>query len=92
MLFARSHLNQIKGLEFYKLFGSGIGEGFTPIQNTRVYAILAVWENSETSKKGLRELIFEKYRNISLEHWTLVLTTSSVRGKMGKTLTVYGQQ
>ncbi len=84
MLFARSHLNQINGLEFYKLFGSGIGEGFTPIQNTRVYAILAVWENSESSKKGLREIIFDKYRNMSIEHWTLVLTTSSVRGKWAK--------
>ena len=81
MLFARFHLNRIKGLTFYKLFGSGIGEGFTPLQNTRVYAILAVWEDNEKSLAGLDSPVFKRYQNHSGESWKLSLKTTSVRGE-----------
>ena len=81
MLFARFHLNRIGGLTFYKLFGSGIGEGFTPIQNTRVYALLAVWEDHEKSLEGLDSPIFKRYENHSRESWKLSLKTKSVRGE-----------
>ena len=45
MGFARKKLKKIKQISFFKLFGSGIGEGFTPYPNTSVYAILSVWNN-----------------------------------------------
>ena len=81
MLFAKFHLNRIEGLKFYKLFGSGIGEGFTPIQNTRVYAILTVWDNSEKEQIGSKSPIIKSYQRWASENWTLNLKTTSVRGK-----------
>ena len=41
---------KMKGLLFYKLFGSGTGEGFTPVLNPNVYAIMNVWENEEIAE------------------------------------------
>ncbi|MDT8329275.1 MAG: spheroidene monooxygenase, partial [Roseovarius sp.] len=38
---ARLSMGRIPGIGFWKLLGSGTGEGFTPIPNTGVYAILA---------------------------------------------------
>ena len=81
MLFAKFHLNRIEGLKFYKLFGSGIGEGFTPMQNTRVYAILTVWDNSEKEQIGSKSPIIKRYQRWASENWTLNLKTTSVRGK-----------
>ena len=81
MLFAKFHLNRIEGLEFYKLFGSGSGEGFTPIQNTRVYAILAVWDNAKRAQTGGESIIFKRYKKKSSENWSLNLRTTSVRGQ-----------
>ena len=81
MLFARFYLNRITGLSFYKLFGSGIGEGFTPIQNTRVYALLAVWEDQKKLLEGIENPIYRRYLDHSEESWTLSLKTTSVKGK-----------
>ena len=47
MLFARRSLARAEGIQFWKLLGSGTGEGFTPIPNTAVYAILAAWTDRE---------------------------------------------
>jgi len=35
---ARRHLRKVESINFWKLCGSGSGEGFTPIPNTSVYA------------------------------------------------------
>ena len=57
MGFARLYLSQIRGLSFYKLFGTGSDEGFTfkfnPLTHSGVYAILAVWSDENTAKNGV---------------------------------------
>jgi len=40
---ARPAMARVPGIGFWKLCGSGTGEGFTPLPNTAVYAILATW-------------------------------------------------
>ena len=40
MATARFALKQVRDLQAFKLCGSGTGEGFTPVPNTSVYAIL----------------------------------------------------
>lgn len=78
---ARFALARVPDLQFWKLCGSGTGEGFTPIPNTSVYAILCAWPNTDTARAGIgSETIFARYRNRASEHWTLYLTPTSARG------------
>ncbi len=85
MGFARRKLKRIDPISFFKLFGSGTGEGFAPFPNTSVYAILGVWENSDVAEKVIKtERVFTKYRNISIENWTVFLTPISSRGEWDK--------
>jgi len=78
---ARLSLARIDGLQFWKLCGSGTGEGFTPVPNTSVYAILTVWPDLDRARDALgTERIFDRYRARASEHWTLFLTPYSARG------------
>ncbi len=81
MLLARSSLSAVPGLGFWKLLGSGTGEGFTPLPNTAVYAILATWPDRETAERQLREApVFRRYRRRASETWTIFLSPVSSRG------------
>ncbi|MDU8910928.1 spheroidene monooxygenase [Aestuariicoccus sp. MJ-SS9] len=78
---ARFSMPRIPGIGFWKLCGSGTGEGFTPIPNTAVYAILATWPDLETARdqtSGAR--LYQRYRNRASEDWTLFLSPISARG------------
>ena len=85
MGFARLYLSQMKGLSFYKLFGTGSDEGFTfkfnPLTNSGVYAILAVWSDENYAKSNVtNSKIFLKYNAWSRQNWTIFLKPISVRG------------
>ncbi len=83
---ARFTLPKTEGIGFWKLLGSGTGEGFTPIPNTAVYAILATWRSLEEAQKQTQTApTYRKYQAHSVEHWTVVLTPSSVRGNWSNT-------
>ena len=86
MGFARKKLKKIKQISFFKLFGSGTGEGFTPYPNTSVYAILSVWNNLGEAENNIEEReIYENYRNHSIENWTVFLSPISSKGYWDKT-------
>jgi spheroidene monooxygenase len=81
MLLARSSLRRVVGLEFWKLLGSGTGEGFTPLPDTAVYAILATWPDRATAERQLRDApVFRRYRQHASETWTVFLNPVSSRG------------
>jgi len=81
MLLARFSLPRVAGLDFWKLLGSGTGEGFTPLPNTAVYAILATWSDRTTAEHQLRDApVFRRYRQHASETWTVFLTPVSSRG------------
>jgi len=78
---ARLALPKVPDIGFWKLLGSGTGEGFTPIPNTGVYAILAVWPDAATARKQTETApIFGRYRTRATESWTLFLSPTSARG------------
>lgn len=78
---SRLSLMRMPGVRFWKLCGSGTGEGFTPVPNTRVWAILVVWDSEDHAKKAVAEApIFMRWRNRANEDWTVYLATSSVKG------------
>lgn len=79
---ARFALRRIPGLTFFKLFGSGTGEGFTPIPNWGVYAILAVWPDLETAQKAVASApVYGRWRRHASEAATLYVSALSSRGR-----------
>lgn len=78
---ARGRLARTPRIGFWKLFGSGTGEGFTPIPNTAVYAILATWPDETSARHGVTQTpVFQNYANRADEAWTIYLRPASVRG------------
>lgn len=78
---ARWHLSRVPELQFWKLCGSGTGEGFTPRPNTGVYAILCVWPDRASAERGLADTpILQRYQTRSSETWTVFLSPVSARG------------
>jgi len=77
---ARPAMARLPDLRFWKLCGSGTGEGFTPLPNTAVYAILCVWDDLGSARAGLASRVFDRYRARSDESYTLFLTPTASRG------------
>ena len=78
---ARPQMRRVEGLGFWKLCGSGTGQGFTPIPNTAVYSILATWPDEETARRQTGSAkVFRKYMARASECWTVYLTPVSSRG------------
>lgn len=83
---ARPAMARLKHAEFWKLCGSGTGEGFTPVPNTGVYAILATWPDLETAQAQVDTArIYARYRAHAAESWTVFLTPISARGQWSGT-------
>lgn len=79
---ARPALARQPDLGFWKLCGSGSGEGFTPRPNTSVYAILAAWPDAGTARHHVEHSpLWQRYRTRASEHWSLFLTPISSRGR-----------
>lgn len=72
---------------FYKLCGSGTGQGFTPKPNWAVWAILATWPDLETAQNRVASApVFRRWSRRADEVYTMFLTPTSARGTWsGKT-------
>ncbi|MEM7721663.1 MAG: spheroidene monooxygenase [Pseudomonadota bacterium] len=82
MATARFALRNVKGLQDFKLCGSGTGEGFTPVPNTAVYAILATWPDHDTARRAMFGAdVFRRYNVVADEVRTIFLTPASARGQ-----------
>ncbi len=82
---SRLALPRVPGIGFWKLMGSGTGEGFTPLPNTAVWAILATWPDEATARAGLETPVFARWRSHAAhaggEAWTIFLAAASARGQ-----------
>jgi spheroidene monooxygenase len=82
MAVARVSMWRMREVGFWKLCGSGTGEGFTPRPNTEVWAILATWPDAATARRNLDQApVFRRWRRHSAESWTVLLSPTSARGK-----------
>jgi spheroidene monooxygenase len=78
---ARGAMARVPGIGFWKLCGSGTGEGFTPVPNTAVYAILATWPDEATARAQTGSAdIFSRYSARAAESWSVFLCPTSARG------------
>ncbi len=83
---ARLDFARMTEARFWKLCGSGVGEGFTPRPNTAVWAILAVWDDEETARRLTREApVYRRWRAKAEESWTVYLTPETSRGEWSGT-------
>ncbi len=79
---ARLDFMAMRDVGFWKLCGSGVGEGFTPVPNTAVWAILATWPDEATARSRIETAsVFKRWRRRSDENWTVYLNASSSRGE-----------
>ncbi len=79
---ARLSMPHVADIGFWKLCGSGTGEGFTPLPNTAVYAILATWPDEATARRQTADAaIYQRYRRRAAEDWTVFLSPTSARGR-----------
>lgn len=77
---ARVPMARTPDIGFWKLCGSGTGEGFTPKPNFGVYAILATWPDHHTAKQQTTRGVFARYASKAAEDWTVFLAPTSARG------------
>lgn len=78
---ARLSLWRMPGAGFWKLCGSGTGEGFTPKPNWGVWAILVVWPDEATARRRLETApLFRRWRSHASESWTVLLSPIAARG------------
>jgi len=74
MQFGHKHLANLDGLEFYKLMGSGKGDGFNPYPDWSTYSLLTVWSSQEQLDQFLdRNSLIDLYqgRGGKLTHYIL---------------------
>lgn len=68
--------------EFWKLCGTGTGEGFTPRPNWQVWGIVAVWPDEATARQAVTAApVYRRWRARAAEMWTILLCPVSARGK-----------
>lgn len=78
---ARFLIRRQPNVTFWKLLGSGSGEGFTPKPNWGVYAILCVWSDRHSADAGLATGVFGWYRARAVEHYTVFMVPFASRGQ-----------
>lgn len=82
MAAARFAFARMPEARFWKLCGSGTGEGFTPRPNWGVWAILAVWPDAATARAQVRgAAVYRRWRARAVEDWTIHLAPAASRGQ-----------
>ena len=85
MQFAHQYLSKVKGLSFYKLLGTGKGNGFNPWPDYARYAILQVWESEEDAEVFFQtHPLYDRYQKHSEEQWTLFMKAIKADGLWSK--------
>ncbi|MEY1557817.1 spheroidene monooxygenase [Yoonia sp. R2331] len=79
---ARKPLGRTPDIGFWKLCGSGTGQGFNVTLNPAVIAIVAVWPDAETARDRVSSApVFARFRTRAVESWSILLSPTSVRGQ-----------
>ncbi len=81
MQLSHPHVKNIPGLKFYKVLGTGAGNGFKPSPEFSTYCFLGVWEDEKKADDFLNNsALFKKYREHSTEIWTVYMKSLRVHG------------
>lgn len=81
MGFARLMMPRISGLKFWKLMGTGAGDGFSTKPNFGCYTILCVWDDTASATNAFKsKQPFTGNAKRSTEHVHLTLAPTQARG------------
>ena len=81
MQFAQKSLQNVSGMTFYRLLGSGKGRGFNPLPDWSVYCLLQVWESEEDANEFFNSSdLMRQYAVHSDELYTLYMKNISAGG------------
>ena len=81
MQFAHKSLENVSGMTFYRLLGSGKGRGFNPLPDWSVYCLLQVWESEEDANEFFNSSdLMRQYAVHSDELYTLYMKNISAGG------------
>jgi hypothetical protein len=84
MQFAHRPLKKVKGLQFYKLLGSG-KENFDPKPDWSVYGLLQVWDNEEVARDFFdNSKLYKRYQNYSEQQLTFYMKSIKAHGQWSK--------
>ncbi|MGQ0566216.1 MAG: hypothetical protein ACT4OK_14270, partial [Gemmobacter sp.] len=85
MALARPAMARMPEARFWKLCGSGTGEGFTPRPNWSVWAILVAWPDLDTARDRVAHApVFRRWRARADESWTIYMAPVAVRGEWSR--------
>lgn len=74
-------LEEVPGLEFSKLMGSGGKNGFSKILNVNVYALHCVWESEFAAANFFeRSDIFSEFKNRATDVFTIYMKATKAHG------------
>jgi hypothetical protein len=78
---APAELAKVSGLSFYKMLGSGRGNGFSIWPNLGVYGLLGVWESEQYAEAFFEQHpLFQAFQTRTTELWSVYLQTAKVHG------------
>ena len=81
MQFGHNHLKRTKGLTFYKLLGTGKGNGFNPLPDWSTYALLQVWHSEGDANAFFSDSqLCKKYEARSTDQWTIYMKPIKAEG------------
>ena len=76
-----SRLDQVNGLEFFKLMGSGSGNGFSILPNFSTYVLLCVWESEAHAVDFFeKNAFFKEYQANSDEQFNVFASAAVSHG------------
>jgi heme-degrading monooxygenase HmoA len=84
MQFAHNYLKNVKGLEFYRLMGSGRGRGFNPYPDWSVYVLLQVWDTEEEAMAFFDDsALMQRYQKHAVDIWSIFMKSIFAKGEWG---------
>ncbi|MEM6665348.1 MAG: spheroidene monooxygenase [Pseudomonadota bacterium] len=86
MPLARRPLRALPAIGFIKQFGTGTREGFHPVPNLGVYAIMAAWPSLDHARAQVNDSsVFQRYRDHASENFNVYIRAISARGEWDAT-------
>lgn len=80
MQLAHAKLKKVEGLTFYKLLGTGGGDGFQWYPDFSRYALLVQFDTDVNAAKFSKSRVYQQYLSKSIEHCSFGLHTYEAHG------------